>query len=102
MKSVFFFSLEPSHTVDRSVLHGNRAKWENIDYDILSNQMRLYFEMKCTVCSHRFETYDDALLHTRDVHNKIGYLLCCKSKIRIHPKSILAHIQKHVDPMKFQ
>lgn len=73
-----------------------------IDYNHLTEQMKIFFDMKCTICSHPFDTYNDARLHTRSVHNKEGYLHCCKSKVPILPSKILEHIQQHTNPVRLR
>lgn len=55
-------------------------KQKNNNNDIIDEQIRTFFHMKCDNCDHIFNSYLEAKSHYRFKHQQIGYITCCGEK----------------------
>ncbi|KAG4071036.1 hypothetical protein HA402_001473 [Bradysia odoriphaga] len=61
-------------------------------------ELRKFFRMKCDICSDvELDTLKKLRNHYRQVHNTVGYLICCGTKFKLRHR-MLEHIRYHVNP----
>lgn len=63
--------------------------------------IREYVNMTCAFCSFVSKTFNEANNHSKKVHKRRAYLMCCSRKI--YRRSIaLEHIATHKNPDAFK
>lgn len=78
--------------------NGNTIKTTKLIKKITDKQISEFFHMECDLCQINFDTFVDAQRHYRNEHNQAGYIKCCGRKF-LDRRRILAHIQRHINPM---
>lgn len=59
------------------------------------------FDFVCDVCGIDQGTFDQSILHYKQVHNRIGYIKCCKKKF-FKECTVDDHIKWHESPDLFK
>lgn len=75
------------------------------DPDILDVERRIaeYFKMNCDLCGQQLSSLDSVKAHFSKKHKlDRGYLICCCNKKAKMRKSIIEHVQWHMNPNMFR
>lgn len=63
--------------------------------------IKKYFKLTCDICSCDLADFNDLKNHFRSVHNRVGYAVCCKKKLKNRGLTV-DHIKAHNDPNYFK
>ncbi|XP_055685229.1 transcription factor grauzone-like isoform X2 [Lutzomyia longipalpis] len=64
-------------------------------------KIRIFFQLQCSTCEESFEKLQELSNHSRRVHKKEAYLVCCEKKLNTREK-IVNHLNYHTNPDAFK
>lgn len=69
----------------------------------LEREVTEYFRMNCDLCGQQMSSLDNVKKHFSTKHkSNRGYLICCCNKKVKMRRSIIEHVQWHINPNRFQ
>ncbi|XP_058836071.1 transcription factor grauzone-like [Topomyia yanbarensis] len=85
---------------DEQQLVDDRDK-ESPEHRVTDDDIKLYCQMNCELCSERFEAFNQLKKHYSRIHNKKGFVKCCNLRFG-DAKRLKEHIKVHINPSSFQ
>ncbi|XP_055536246.1 transcription factor grauzone-like isoform X2 [Wyeomyia smithii] len=67
----------------------------------MDQQIDEYFKMVCDICGDLAESFPALQEHFQEVHQKVGYIVCCKKKLFAR-RYLFEHLTFHKNPSAFQ
>ncbi|XP_055596010.1 gastrula zinc finger protein XlCGF26.1-like isoform X2 [Uranotaenia lowii] len=67
----------------------------------VDEEILLYCNLNCHVCSENFKTFNGLMRHCKKTHNQQGHVICCDQRF-FRASRLLNHIQVHTNPDAFQ